>query len=1011
MHNPGKPHFTFKRLAVALLLLWLCLHFLWRLLDYTPLVGDPILYGIGALNILRSIHLPWKEFFLTLNDATETLFRPPGASILLTPWVWLFDADWRWVKAATVVWHGLMFCITYRLGRQYFSKDTAFLAGVYLISLPLIYAIEINPEVYFLTLVPLALLCASHLGEDQSGNWRWWLGLGVVIALGLLCKWVFAIYMFGPLALLGVVLGHKFIKTDPARQADMAGKLFILLVPVLAVILLWYWPNWDTLWDAFQFNRSSLNFTPFKSGWNWAAIFFYPSSFIEHCRLIPSLFLFAGLLFAVMPNALYRRLDLEIPTPEWRQGMALLLASVAGFWLYFAIRFENIPVKYMFPILPLLALIAVGSLDRISLLPLRQGCIYVLFGYALFCALWIHFGPMERQGGALPRSVLSSRSLLSSMLVPKSYPPHREKWPHRAIVEQLESTETETNQTALITVLPDLYYFDWQSLKLDLRAHTTKWDAMPLDSRKGLEWLHESQYILSCKGRVTRQEYDPRSPNPELNRIITLARFIDRAPSWFWEHYELAATYAMPYDRQELQLFRLRKPHDDISTAGWCGFWVAFQGDDPATWRQIITLWRKQKNQKKALFAEKILKALEDNDRDTAEWLKYVSLNELFPYEQLQLGCWLLNNGEPEKGKQLLGQIPNDSTLCRWKAYNLLSDHLMAWQTDPERPETILALAQNPQEKVRSLYQSLYPDVLDIFMQNRRPTGYQNAARMLLEAKDYVAAHGYARQAWGVGLNRINNTIWLHKARKALLEREFPLFDLPDYERMYLPAHDWFITPPERNFHLKTGESVTFPFLNLEEGVHSLHWKRTLATEQAVLRFTLDTQLLSEEIYTQDQNEARFVFTSPAWKDRLRIDVISGELELREPELIKIQMDGPGQETWSIKREGRTMQIKVPAETDPRAWDYVMLWGTVLDRMKGRIVYKVQEDLDQDEYVSSSFTIKGTRSNQSAFIQISPQMRLLPFLTEIQIEIEDAEEGVKVDKIGFCREEYIKKTD
>jgi len=1035
----------------AVLGMWLALHFLWRWLDHTPPRGDQVGYALGALHVVRTFSLSILDYLRGLNDVTETLIRPPGASLLLAPWTALFNGDLRLANLSCVLWHAATFALLIRLGSELYSRRAGILAAVFYLGLPLIYGVEIDPEFYFMTGVPLALLCGLRLWDESRRLWAWWLGLGVVIAFGLLTKWIFAIYLLGPAVIVTVEGIRRF---NP--EGSQAGYLFILwhgflsAFPVLLVAVLWYWPNRHLLVQIFNELAETREFTPFKEGWSWRVLLHYPGDFLYHNKIFPSLILLLGITVPLLPEAMRRGLRLAPVEKREQAAYWFLMSSLLGFWLYTAIRYENIPLKYLFPLLPVMALIAVAWIESIPSRLVQNLLAGMIISYGAFCAFWMHFAPLSWLGPSnLPQVVwIDPARHFVIWVVPISRPPHTGEWPFREIALTVAELETGNATPSLMTVLPDLYYFDWRSARYELRREIPHFNALPLNPENGLLRLYGSRYILTSRGQVSRLPYATREQNPEAKAALALNRLIDRAPDWYWNFYRLVKTFAMPYGLPELQLYQLVTPHGEESVTAFCDFWLMNHAGEVEAWEQIRSVWRAQRNPARMAFAEGMIRELSngksDPDSRTFDEIPQKS------YEKLQLGLLGLHRGKIEEGLAWLSACADDCSTCsgtaayergQWyqrqgdldKAREAYQQAVRIRREDPApwRQLASLAEAQSKIEEAKRL-RELSQLTEDIQTQNRRPDLYQKAANLLLEASQPEEALWYATQAWLVGLPRYPNLLPLHQALTRVGK------EWPDYESLPLPVDRmWEMQSlPGSKIHLRKDGCKVFPFLNLDEGTYRLRWNQTMKSESLALAFYLDDRLVAEKNdFPPDQNRTcEVIFQSPPWRDRLRIDCLEGDAELSNLILEKVSMpfslvNARGaltiQGRWkraeadpttgqvAFHPEDDLVRIHLSEHTDPRPWDFaeIEFAGAVPKAIE--FTFHVREAGQDTQSLSFSYSLseEGGSQQHTWLILLPEAVKEFPFWVgwTIEVHLENAEEEWILRKLRLIR--YMERGD
>ncbi len=1026
---------TFRWMAFLLLVLWLVLHTVWRLLDHTPPRGDQVTYSIGALNILRVWPLSWIEFYRALNDVTHTS-RPPGGSLFLSPWFALFDGDLNKINTITVLWHAASFGVIYLLGKRFFNRETGLLAALFFVSLRVIYNFEIHPELYFMTLTPLAILICSHLWDEKRSRWLWWLAMGIVTAVGLLCKWIFLIYLLGPMLLMVVDLIRRARRDGDIRWFFRSGvEIALMLVPVALVAFFWYWPNRVELTSAFATIAQERQFTPFNTGWTWQVPFFYPIDFFKLNKFIPSFFALIGLCVA-LNQILFNSKALSL---KERNGYSLILSSLGGFWIYTTIGYQNIPNKYLYPLLPLIALVAVRWISLIPWRNARRVCQAVILGYALFCAFWIHFAlrswVVESGPSVLPQKgwIDPDRALLYHT-VPMSWPPHTQAFPQEAIAETIAELEEDDSAPGRITILPNIYHFLWRNNRVALKTQLPNFETQPVSHPGlGLMRLYQSRYLLTGRARVLHETYSNLDPANRLTLLLN--RYIERAPDWFWSHYRLVKRFHIPYTHSELQLYRLERPHDRESTAALCNLWIAEHLGEPEAWAQIKNIWGGRRDGELAQRAKAIEAVLRDkNETDAISLIeRYHHVPNLYPYERMEMGALALEYDRAEIGIEWLKNSSENESACAWRTAILLGEwferqnemetakdyYLRSWRLQRERPEALqkleaLALTTGDHDG-RNFYNRLIDSTIQILNQNRHPIHYRNAAEILLQNDRTEDALWFAQQDFLVGRNKTASVIQYHEAQQRLG------LNIPDYQSIPLP---------NQPVSLKTGGVHVFPFLNLKEGVYRLSWKHRIEASPLHLSYSIDDATAEFQTY-DSRNQAdggMYVFDSSAWRDRLRIDCQSGEAELWDFVLQKIRMDLPlidrdknilVKRRWtqheriepdggfSFDIEDDRLQLDFPVETDPRAWDTIEIRSRGLaSRSSGAIASATFTLFVRGNGVSEKPIVfhQAIRDGVSR-IRFPDEAKAYPFQTGMRVFAENLKPGIRrrLERVTFIR--------
>ncbi len=1038
----GQEEYTIQRLSILLLIFWLLLQGIWRILDQTPPQGDQTFYIKGAVRIQESWNQPWPSFLQSLNDVTGTKIRPPGGSLLLVPWLTLFQNDLHGSGLSAVLWHAATLIILFYLGKRLFDTTTGLLAGIYFISLPLIYDTFIDPEFYFMTLLPLALLCCAFLWNAHRWNWIAWLGMGLVTAFALFTKWVFAVYLLGPFL---VMIFESIPRIRQIKKKSgwiyLFGKILLMICPVCLVALAWYWPNRHSLYEAFDEIMELREFTPFEQGWNWRVLFYYPIKWLNQNKIIPLFYLVPGCMAAFFVLFPSRFISSERISSINALGYRLLLSSVLGTWIYFCIRYENVPVKYIFAMQPILAILAVSWIRLVPRVSIQKYLYAILLIFGLCNSIWMHFGPLSWIGNSkLPRTLeIAPNDYFLNYVIPMSQPPQIQHWPQERIAERIARIKREApiqfgrdDSLQPVLVLPELYYFNWRNCDVALCLEGVPEAAFPLQNHNGLLRLAGAHYIITSRGQITRFGFEDRDTSAQT--AAELNRLIDSAPQWFWNHFRMVHRDSLPYGLSELQVFRRVQPCDEEEATDLCEFWITNHPNNPEAWEQIAKIWamlrippRMERAKDMSTWIRSVsgVKTSVKNQDVLSTVRAWQNREDFQSYEMLELGmCKLV---DPALREELLHQCANRPSLCAWKAawmlgkiylekrqFNTAREFLMkAWRLQRENPDIIRdlhRLAQTTQEPVGTQkFKTLEKLTRDLFNNNRRPILYQDAANLLLQSGDRSDAFWFAFQGFVVGLNRLQNTKSLH----TVLQKN--QHQLPDYETLPLPLDrfgDESSILMDHPIYLRSGESYGFPFLNLDGGTYRLTWKHRSTTNSTKLAFSLDEREIGSQTYNSDISSAtvEFVFESPIWGDRLRIDCLEGEAELSSIQLQRIQMEIPfldwdgsinvkGKNYHSLQIEsgkGISFQTDSPwvrlnfsIQTDPRAWDVLLVRASGLDTrsMTGTLIVQDAESPEQEVVFTAPFQTNA--GDETIEIPLPADAKRYPFMVGLRIQLEN----------------------
>ncbi|MBI3624887.1 MAG: LmeA family phospholipid-binding protein [Candidatus Rokubacteria bacterium] len=318
---------------------------------------------------------------------------------------------------------GLALVSIFLLGCHLFDGPTGLLAALLFGAAPFVVysGTKFQLDLPLAAVAVLALLILVRTDDFSRRSWS--ITMGLALALGMLVKPPFAVYLFAPFAL---VIGRAFRAHDRGRRG-LNLALALLLGSLLS--LPWYGPRLFGLPMQIA-NRS------FKQ----AAQAGYPEAFTTSSLLIyprallPMFGLLAALLFAWGLLALAR---------EPRARGLLWAASLVPFGVFLFIR--NKDLRYVLPILPVGALIGAASLRALAPAWRRA-----LAGVAILASI-VQVGVSAFGIPPAPGWTPFGITLLSS------FSPSPAEWPHRQILDVIAREAAGVPVT--VSVVPNDNYF------------------------------------------------------------------------------------------------------------------------------------------------------------------------------------------------------------------------------------------------------------------------------------------------------------------------------------------------------------------------------------------------------------------------------------------------------------------------------------------------------------------------------------------------------------------------
>jgi 4-amino-4-deoxy-L-arabinose transferase-like glycosyltransferase len=418
-----------------------------------------------AITTLRLASWPWRQLLMNGRIVQELLHvnpYPPFFYVTTLPFVWFVWPTVDAMLAVNALYLGLLIFAVYGIGRLAAGGRAGLLAAFLVSMYPLIYGLsrQYLADVALTAMVALAVFC---LFWSRAFERRWpSIILGLVIALGVLTKWTFIVFLAGPLA-IAIYL--------TLRQAKRARLINLVLAGVISLIigLPWYLTNLPALAAFLEFNR--LLAAPQEGEapiWSWISWLYYGRELLTQQLLLPFTLLFAGGIVLALRRC---RLNSYL----WILISWIVVAYIAS------TLFINKDTRYTMPYLPALALLtAIGLVQLRQVLVQRVGLALLLL-YALLQYAGLTVGLSERvaglpaslhwQVGALPITLYTERVHIAT-------PARAEDWQIDPI---LSATLADAKARGLampihLLMVPSMDFFDAQAVTY------TKWrDRLPIE--------------------------------------------------------------------------------------------------------------------------------------------------------------------------------------------------------------------------------------------------------------------------------------------------------------------------------------------------------------------------------------------------------------------------------------------------------------------------------------------------------------------------------------------------
>ncbi len=352
------------------------------------------------------------------------------------------------------------------VARRLLGGPAAPTAAAFVLAAPAFAALATQPlvDLTLAALVTLAVACTlapRFLGSSLRAA-----AFGLLLACGLLTKWVFPAFVVGPI-LWRLVKGPKV----PAARWAIAALV------ALAVAGAWYAPNAADLLEQARTSAAAGRAEGDPAGLSLRSLAYYPLAVVMFFSLPLRLLLVAAAVLAIRSR--------------WRRERGAVPASSAwpiAIWLAVPLvvftAIDNKDPRYIAPAAPALAVLAAAALAALPSARARDALLAAIAVHALaiHALVWRSAHPeraIERALGTVP-----AVADLVSLDVQAFTVPDPDGWPVRDVVARIRGGLTAVAPRASLAVVPDLPYlnaatFRWAAYQAGYRLEAFHPDATP----------------------------------------------------------------------------------------------------------------------------------------------------------------------------------------------------------------------------------------------------------------------------------------------------------------------------------------------------------------------------------------------------------------------------------------------------------------------------------------------------------------------------------------------------
>ena len=484
---------------LALVALVWCTNAIWLAIDSRPPVWDMAMHQSYALN-----YIPGGGSSLSPGPPwSRSGVYPPFVHILMALCYLAFRPGPDVAVLANLPATALLFWAVYILGSELAGRCAGRWAVLITAMTPFLFWMSRETILdYWLSAwaaAGLVILRRTNGFERRNHS----ILLGIILALGFLTKWLFAVFLIFPV-LVTIVVGRLWRHPGRLQNFGIAALICCLVAGI------WYIPNLATLMRYFPENAriGAIEGEPPVLSFQ---------SFIYYVRLLEGYQLFAplSLLLAVSSISVLRRGLLR--------DARFLIVAVAGAWLALTLIRTKDP-RFTMPLLGLLSIIPAAWIQSWRKSRASTAAKALMLSVLSFQAYAINFGVSW-----LPKKVVLAEGFQGSLrwdwnLYLQDYfdilgQPRHEDWRHSDILTAMQKDAVNTGLRPNVGLVPDLPWFcvanfDLCARLLNIRAGITR---LVLTER-GIYPLQAVDYVVTAEGEQGMSWTTTTSK--DLNRIV-----------------------------------------------------------------------------------------------------------------------------------------------------------------------------------------------------------------------------------------------------------------------------------------------------------------------------------------------------------------------------------------------------------------------------------------------------------------------------------------------------------
>jgi hypothetical protein len=421
---------------------------IWLSIDRRPAEWDHANHLKRAVDCYRTLSEPGHD---RLKEILETSsFYPPITPCAAGMLYFLFPIVPLTAQSVMLAFLALALASTFALGRRLLDKPAGLLAAFFVGTTPFVVFSLTNFQLDLPLMAMVALALYALVRTEEFSDPGWSVGCGLILALGMLTKPPFAVYLLPPL----MWTGWRAVGAPDRRRR--LGLLLLALLIGGAVALPWYGPR--LLGLPMQISERSFKQAAEEGkaeALTAEGLLYYPRTFP------PQVGMLVGPLFVWGLVAVRKE----------RARVLLWLAALGPLVIFSLIQNKNL--RYTLPVLPVIALVATVAVRSLPPVGRRVAAALCLITGILQVSMTAFTLPMP------PRVP----GLLLPLALP--WPPSGADWQHGRILADLE--RESGGRPATVAVVPNDNFFSVSNFRYEAAVRRLPlkmirpWADAPLD--------------------------------------------------------------------------------------------------------------------------------------------------------------------------------------------------------------------------------------------------------------------------------------------------------------------------------------------------------------------------------------------------------------------------------------------------------------------------------------------------------------------------------------------------